>query len=150
MTVLKLLTFHREMERIWLHLVPTWPRLGPTCPLVAKMVARCSQDPDAKPKESVRSNEAKESKNDTQMIRKEKQKAANWSQKGGKLEAKRREKGSQVAIGSKIAFGSHFGSHFGDPEGAKGQPMGAKRRPKSRKIASKFDVHCGMHLRKAT
>ena len=36
--------------------------------------------------------------------------------------------------------------HFGGLEGAKGRPMGAKRPPKSRKIASKFDVDFGMHF----
>ena len=103
----------------------------------------------AKPKESLRSNEARGSKNDAQMIRKGRQKAANWSQKGRKLEPKWREMGSQVAIGSKIAFGLHFGSHFGDLEGANGQQMEAKRPSKSRKMASKFDVHCGLRFRKA-
>ena len=40
----------------------------------------------AKPKESIRSNEARESKNDAQIIRKGRQKAGKWSRKGCKLE----------------------------------------------------------------
>ena len=43
-------------------------------------------------------------------------------------------------------FREPFWMHFGGLEGAKGRPMGAKRPPKSRKIASKFDVDFGMHF----
>ncbi len=102
----------------------------------------------AKPKESIRNSQPQRSQNDAHRIRKAK--AAKWSQKGGKLEPKWREKGRPVAIGIQIAFGLHFGSHVGDRQGANAQQMGAQRRPKSRKIASKFDVHCGMRFRKAT
>ena len=54
----------------------------------------------------------------------------------------------QAGIGIQIAFGLHFGSHFGDLERANGEQMGAKSPSKSRKVASKFNVHCGVRLRK--
>ena len=104
----------------------------------------------AKPKENIRSSQPQRSQNDAQRIRKATQNAAKWSQKGGKLEPNWREKGSPVGIDIQIAVGLHFGSHFGDLQGANGQQMGAQRRPKSRKIVSEFDVHCGMRFRKAT